>query len=113
MEKEALYWGLVRPRLPWVKDWILIHEAHDVAGLDPQASLEANPFELQSGAEGRRRQRLMKALHNYDLILCVSQALANDLMRWSDGSLRPHVVRHASALPRLPHPPRLDLLATR
>jgi len=113
MRQETLYWGGMRPYLPWMRDWILVHEAHDVAGLDPQASLEENPFRLKTNSEGRNRQRLFKALLNYDLLLCVSQALADDLRLWSNGNLQPRVVRHASSLPRLSHPPVLKPMGNR
>lgn len=105
--RELLYWGLARRHLWWMSDWAFVYEAHDVAGLDPSASLEENPFDVPDGSEGRPRQRLLRALCNYDLIVCVTQALADDLRRWTNGTLQPYVVRHASALPRLPRPPEL------
>lgn len=104
---DFTYWGLMRPHLLGFRKWIFVYEAHDVAGLRPEAALEENPFDLQDGSEGRRRQRQFRAMKNYDLILCVTQVLSDDLKRWSSGRLQPHVVRHASALPRLPRSPEL------
>lgn len=104
---DFTYWGLAKPYLWWLRDWVFVYEAHDVAGLDPQTALEENPFELQDGSEGRRRQKQLRAMRNYDLVLTVTQTLADDLSGWSNGTLQPRVVRHASALPRLPQPPAL------
>ena len=111
--REFLYWGLARPRLWWLRDWIFVYEAHDVAGLDPEASLENNPFDLQTGPEAQLRQRHLQAMCNFDLLLTVTQELADDLSRWSNGMLQPHVVRHASALPRLPRLPELHAFGSR
>ena len=105
--REFLYWGLARPYLWWLKDWLFVYEAHGVAGLDPEASLEENPFDLRRGPEGQLRQRQLRAMHNFDLLLTITQALADDLSRWSNGLLQPRVVRLTSALPRLPQPPVL------
>ena len=104
---EAVYWGLMRPYLPGLRKWTLVYEAHDVAGLRPEAALEENPFDLRDGSEGRRRQRQLRAMQSFDLILCVTQALADDLERWSNGTLQPQLVRHASGLARLQQPPAL------
>lgn len=104
---ESAYWGLMRPYFPRFRKWTFIYEAHDIAGLRPQAALEENPFDLRDGFEGRRRQRQLRAMKGFDLILCVTQALTDDLKRWSNGALQPHVIRHASGLPRLRKPPVL------
>ena len=105
--QEFLYWGLTRPYLRWLRDWVFVYEAHDVASLDPEASRENDPFDLQAGPEAQLRQKQLQAIHNFDLLLTVTQTLADDLTRWTNGTLRPDVVRHASALPRLPRPPEL------
>ncbi|MBN2549569.1 MAG: glycosyltransferase family 4 protein [Anaerolineales bacterium] len=100
---DYTYWGLVKPHLSWLREWLLVYEAHDIAGLDSLARLEQG----ESGNKeslGKCQHRL-QVLRNYDLIVCVTQALADDLQRWSNGALQPQVVRHASSLPRLPHPP--------
>ena len=103
--KEYPYWGLVRPYLPWLRDWLLIYEAHDIAGLD---DLAFGKCETHDGSSTDRHiQRRIRALQNHDLVLCVTQALANDLQNWSNGVLHPHVVRHASPLTRLATPPEV------
>nr|MBC8184623.1 hypothetical protein [candidate division KSB1 bacterium] len=100
---ERLYWGLLIPYLKLAhKDWIFVYEAHDVAGIRPtEAVLDGNPFDVHKGTVGRHRQRAMQSMKNFDLILCVTEALANNLRDWSDGKLNPYIVRHASALHRL------------
>jgi len=102
---ELVYWGLIRRYVPGFKKWIFINEVHDVAGLRPEAANEQNPFDLYGGSEGRRRQRTRRALSNFDLVLSVTQALADDLRCWSNDVLQPEVVRHASGLNRLSQPP--------
>ena len=110
---ESVFWGLMRSYLPWFRKWTFVYEAHDVAGLRTQAALEENPFDLRDGFEGRRRQRQLRAMKGFDLILCVTQALADDLKRWSNGTLQPYVIRHASGLPRLRQPPVLRRIGDR
>ena len=110
---ESVYWGLMRSYVPWFRKWTFVYEAHDVAGLRTQAALEENPFDLRDGLEGRRRQRQLRAMKGFDLVLCVTQALADDLKRWSNGTLRPCVVRHASGLLRLRQPPVLRRIGDR
>jgi glycosyltransferase involved in cell wall biosynthesis len=100
---ERLYWGLIIPYLKLLhKRWIFIYEAHDVAGIRPiEAVVGGNPFEVCEKAVRRRRLRALQSMKNFDLILCVTEALANNLSDWSHGKLDPYVVRHASALQRL------------
>jgi len=105
--KELIYWASLRERQKWLKDWIFIFEADDVLGLDPNQLHGTNPFELHDGPEGQQRQALFRALLNFDLIVCVTQALADDLRLWSNNALQPHVIRHASPLLRTSSPPRI------
>ena len=106
-EKELLFWGAVREHQEWLQDWIFIFEAHDVLGLDPDQFGGTNPFELKVGREGQHRQSILKALRNFDQVICVTQTLADDLASWTNGFVRPKVIQHASSLPRLGIPPRI------
>ena len=105
--KELLYWGLQRESQKWLRDWTFVFEAHDVLGLDPNQFQNTNPFDLQDGIEGRRSQLLLQALLNLDLVVCVTQALADDLKAWSNNKVQPQVVRHASPLSRTSSPPQI------
>lgn len=102
---EFLYWGLKRENSNWLKDWTFIFEAHDALGFDPVECEGRNPFELKSGTEGHYRQMFLKALHNFDHIICLSQALANDISSWSNHTIQPQVVNQASSIPRVSNPP--------
>jgi len=105
--RELNFWGLQREHQAWLRDWIFIFEAHDVVGLDPSQFQGSNPFDLINGIEGQRRQELLRALLNFDLVVCVTQALADDLNSWSNNKIRTQVVRHASSLQRVPRPPQI------
>ena len=107
---DFIYWGLAKTYLWWARNWVFVYEAHDAAGLDEQAILEKNPFGLQEGAEGQKRQKIIRALGNFDLVLTVTQALADDLQQWTDKIIQPYVVRHASPFSRpqkFPKPPSM------
>jgi len=97
---ERLYWGYLIPYIRSVhKKWIFVYEAHDVAGIrPPEAVLNGNPF-CEGG--GKRHQRALRSMINFDLIICVTKSLADNLRDWSHGMLNPYVVRHASAVPRI------------
>lgn len=99
-EKDYPYLSRYRRRLPWLKDWFFIYEAHDIAGLGPQESPEDGGERSKAG----RQQDLLGDLGNFDLVECVTQALASDLEQWSSGRIQPRVVRHASAMPRAAQP---------
>ncbi len=88
---EILYWGLVRPYLRWMRDWRLVCEVHDL----PE--------------EPGRARRLARALRNYDLVICVNQALREDLARRVQGGVQVQVVPLCSGLERLPTPPEAVL----
>ena len=107
--RERLFWGQIRQYFPTFRKWIFICEAHDMAGLKPEMALEENPFKSSHEPERNRRQRALQTMTNFDLFLCVTRALSDDLKRWSDGRLRPYVLPNASGLPRLPEPPAVRI----
>jgi glycosyltransferase involved in cell wall biosynthesis len=106
--KELIFWATQRESHQWLKDWTFVFEAHDVLGMDPNTFHGGNPFALRNGFEGEYRQALLKALFNFNLIICVTQTLADDLRSWTNNAIRPHVVRHASSLPRAFVPSRIQ-----
>ncbi len=95
--KLLRYFGLLRGHKKWLKDCCLIYEAHDPFGYDPNVFQDRNPFEQD--------QQIVKAASNFDIILCNTQTLAEDLEAWSGGLVKPIVTRLASKLPRLENPP--------
>jgi glycosyltransferase involved in cell wall biosynthesis len=105
--KALLYWGLQRETQKWLKDWILLYESHDPLGLDPRYFQAGNPFDLKEGPERDYTQKVLHAARNFDLILCNTQAQADDLKTWSNDALQPHFVAIASPLPRLEDSPRI------
>jgi glycosyltransferase involved in cell wall biosynthesis len=105
--KELLFWGLQRERQKWLRNWTLCYESHDPLGLNPNHFQGKNPFELKDGTEGIHRQAVLKAAKNFDLIICNSQALAEDLESWTKKNIQPHFVPLASLLPRLPESPKI------
>jgi glycosyltransferase involved in cell wall biosynthesis len=107
--RHLLYWGLRRTRERAWRDWILCYESHDPLGLNPNNFQGSNPFELQGGPRGSHRQQMLEAAENFDLIICNTRALVEDLRTWSDGRLQPHYIALASPLQRLAAPPRLRL----
>ncbi|MBV6396423.1 MAG: hypothetical protein HFACDABA_02021 [Anaerolineales bacterium] len=106
---DLLFWGAARNRYHWLRDWFFIFEAHDIAGLPPEAAFEDNPFESKSEGAGGERQELLRALCAFDLIVTVTQALAENLEKWSRGKIKPVVIRHASSLPRVESCPDVKL----
>lgn len=101
---ETLYWGFVRPYLPWSRDWLLVCELHDLIGGDADSSSET----MQPVA-ARRARRMARALENYDLVVAVNQALADDLSQQTQGRVQAQVTPLCSGLPRLPQPPVISL----
>jgi glycosyltransferase involved in cell wall biosynthesis len=104
--KELIFWGLLREQQDWLKDWIFVFEAHDVMGVNPSQLKGSNPLSSRDTAGGLSHQRLLQSLLNFDLVLCVTRALADNLKSWSCNAIQPHVVRHASPLTRKPNPPK-------
>ncbi|HZW03421.1 MAG TPA: glycosyltransferase [Anaerolineaceae bacterium] len=91
---EILYWGLLRPYLPWLRDWLLACELHDLPGGGEE------PDETPA-----RAARMARALKNYDLVITVNQALAEDLTRLTEGAVCGQVLPLCSGLERLAAPP--------
>lgn len=105
--RELLYWGLQRERQKWLKDWVFCYEAHDHLGLDPNQFDGSNPFELQDGPEGQQCQAVLRAVLNFDLVICNTQALTDDLRSWMNNRVQPCFIRLASPLPRPAQPPQI------
>lgn len=93
---ELLYWGLLKPYLWWLRDWVFIYEAHDLV-LDI------------TGDNEKRRVRTRNALANFDLVICVTRALAEDISVLTEGTAKPVVLSNATGTPRLPYPPKRRL----
>jgi glycosyltransferase involved in cell wall biosynthesis len=111
--RALLYWGLQREHQRWLRDWVLCYESHDPLGLDPNEFRGTNPFDLRDGAEGERRQAILRAARNFDVIICNTRALSDDLAAWTHGEIRPHFITLASRLPRLPEPPSIPRFGER
>lgn len=95
---EILYWGRMRPYLRWLRDWLLVCELHDLPG--SVGDLADRPVD-----GSRRRERMLRALEQYDLILAVTRELAEDVEGLSGGRLQVHPEPLCSGLPRLERPP--------
>ena len=111
--KELLFWGLQRERLKWLKDWTFIFEAHISLRFDSNQFQNANPLELNNGVDAQHRQMLLQALLNFDLVISVSQGLADDLQSWTKNAIQPHVIRHASPLSRTSSPSQIRSFGNR
>lgn len=105
---EMIYWGLQREKSKWLKNWTFIFEAHDALGFKADECDGKNPFDLKEGAEGKYRQTLLRALLNYDRVISLSQALADDIAAWTNNAIQPKVIGQASSVPRLPQPLRTE-----
>jgi glycosyltransferase involved in cell wall biosynthesis len=106
--RELLFWGMQKQKQKWLKDWFLCYEAHDPLGLDPNKFQGLNPFELKDGPEAAKAQAVLQAARNFDLIICNTQVLADDIKSWTNGVLQTHFIAIASPLPRLPAPPSIS-----
>jgi glycosyltransferase involved in cell wall biosynthesis len=95
---EFLYWGLLRPHVWWMRNWIFVYEAHDL-----QAKVEK-----ENGKCGTdyRMTRTSRALAHYDLVICMTASLKRDIESLTSGRVQPVVLSLASGLPRLQHYPR-------
>ena len=91
------YFGLLREKVNWLRNWIMVYESHDPFGHDPNEFLDRNPFENDTD--------IVRAASNFDLILTNSEALAQDTEVWTSGLIKPKVVTLASPLKRLENPP--------
>lgn len=104
---EILYWGLIRPYLPWMQNRLFVAEIHDLPGGANQS--EQDPDRSEGTASAGRARRMLQALRRYDLIITVNQALADDLYWQSNGQIRAVAVPLCSGLMRLPDPPKVSL----
>lgn len=93
------YFGLLREKGKWQRNWLLVYESHDPFGYDPNKFLDQNPF--QNDPE------IIKAALNFDLILTNSQALSSDIDAWTNGLIKVKVIMLASPLERLNNPPKI------
>jgi len=94
------YFGLLREKADWLRNWIMVYESHDPFGHDPNEFLDRNPFEND--------QEIVRAASNFDLILTNSEVLAADTETWTDGIIKPIVVNLASNLERPNEPPKIE-----
>jgi len=96
---ESLYWGLMRPYLWWLRDWVFVYEAHDL-----EVPLrDGEPVAYDYGSS--RTMRTARALQNYDLVLAVTKELAEDIQIFTQGGVEPRVVPLCTGLQRLQRPP--------
>jgi glycosyltransferase involved in cell wall biosynthesis len=100
---ETLYWGRARPYLPWLKDWVMVCELHDLQ--IPVHLADPDRYDRDSRAAGR----LIKALREYDVVLAVTEGLARDVQALTDGAVVPVVIPMSSGLPRTTAPTPRDL----
>ncbi|MBL1172755.1 MAG: glycosyltransferase family 4 protein [Chloroflexi bacterium] len=105
--RELIFWGLQKEQQAWLKNWILCYEAHDPLGIDPNKFPGVNPFSIQDGPDGLRHQLILRAASNFDVLICNTQILADDLRTWTNGRLNPHFITLASPLPRLLAKPQI------
>jgi len=106
--KGLLYWGIARLNQSWLKSWKLVYEAHDPLGIDPDQFGDQNPFDLINGREGNRHQEILKAVKNFDVVICNSKSLADDIQAWTNGEVNTHPILIGSNLPRLDHSPNIN-----
>lgn len=98
--KLLRYFGLLREKAAWLRNWTMVYESHDPFGHDPNVFLDRNPFEDD--------QEIVRAAANFNLILTNSEALAQDTESWTAGAIKPKVVNLASPLERPDQPPRIE-----
>lgn len=106
--RELYFWGHQRRTQAWLNNWILCYEAHDPLGIDPNKFKQENPFYLDNTPEGEERQRILQAAQQFDVLICNTRALAEDIRAWTDGKLNPHFVTLASPLSRIPERPKIE-----
>jgi len=99
---EAIYWGLMRRYWWWMRDWVLVFEAHDLdvpmlnGGYDRQAA---------------KSKRTLRALKNYDVVLAITKGLVEDITEFSEGAVKPTLVPLSTGLPRLERAPEVTIPA--
>jgi len=105
--KELLFWGAQRQHKKWLKNWIFCYEAHDHLGLEPGMFQGSNPSEMEDGPKKQQSLAVIQAVRQFDLVICNTQALADDLRSWVNNRFQVHFIRLASPLPSPPSPPRI------
>jgi glycosyltransferase involved in cell wall biosynthesis len=108
--KSLLYWGLNRDKLYWMRDWIFCYEAHDTLGLDPQIFLDA--INKKEYTRSKEEQNVLTAARNFNLIICNTKRLADDMKLWSNNTIQPVIITLASPVPQLELPPRISFKDT-
>jgi len=98
---ESLYWGLMRPYLRWLDNWIVVCEVHDL-----KFAMQHEEFS-RCDMNKPAANKTARALAHYDVVLTVSHGLASDIRTLTNGIVKPHVVPNATGLPRLSKPPVL------
>jgi glycosyltransferase involved in cell wall biosynthesis len=81
-----------------MRDWIFVYEAHDL-----QATAEEETYH---GGADVQIARTSRALAHYDLVICMTASLKNDIESLTSGAVRPIVLSLASGIPRLHGGPR-------
>ncbi|MFC2064941.1 glycosyltransferase family 4 protein [Chloroflexota bacterium] len=99
--KALLFWGKIRKSFSEFNKWIFIFEGHSTIGLDPVRFHNIDEID-ENNRESQYRKEILDALMSFDLVICLTKALANDLMYLSNNRIKPTVIRHASNLPRIP-----------
>ena len=105
--KELLYWARQKKENPFFRDWVFVFEGHSTIGLLPNKEGSNPVFIAESEDEKRYATEVMECLKAFDIVLCVTQSLANALQLWTNGEVIPYLIRHASPLSRVEQPPEI------
>lgn len=94
-QREIIFWGLRRRFFPWLRRWVFVCELHDLFLADDD----------EPGAQSRRqKQRLARALQGHDVVLALTNALADDVRAVTHGAVVPAVVPTCTGLDRAAAP---------
>ena len=96
---EVTYWGLMRRRFPWLRNWLLACEIHDVPERAPR--VEDKP----------RLARLFKAFDGFDLAIAVNEGVGKDFRSATHDRLQVEVLPLGSGLARVKTPDPVNLSA--
>jgi glycosyltransferase involved in cell wall biosynthesis len=99
---EAIYWGLMRRYWWWMRDWVLVFEAHDL-----EVPMQNGSYDRQTP----KSKRTLRALKNYDVVLAITKGLAEDIADFSEGAVKPELVALSTGLPRLERAPEVKIAA--
>lgn len=101
---EQLYWGLLRPYILPLRDWVFVTEVHDdltwLFGFDDHGIDPDKPALLAKRQMSARYRRTKRALANFDLVFCPTSIAAEDIAALTEGAVQPVVLRHGSGLTR-------------